>query len=439
MILNISPHFKMKFLGNDVSVLRNQVIALVQNVLSWLKSYIPDRLKIKSQFQAKQGENCCVVVQGPGGLDQLQMISLHQQEYPYNDLATIGYNVLPGVSGPYVKISRPYTFQPDLVLVRISHFSINYADVCIRWGLYESALRYVGFPICPGFDFSATVIWAGEDTDFNVGDNVFGFTMFGAYSSCLLVPARQIRRLPKLLNMEKAAALPAVAATALHSIALAGGWPSPPISKNKAALVHSAGGGVGSMLIQMLKICGYCPIVGVVGASHKIQYVLSLGADHCIVKEKNNKYWDEIEHISPDGYAAIFDANGIETLNTSYNHLSLCGKLVIYGFHSNIPKASSLLSPSAWLVMILKVFQMPKFDPMNLVLDSKSVSGFNLSFFAEEYELVNAYLTQIIEWINSGGIKVTDPTVFEMVNTANAHELIQTGQTVGKLVVKVPN
>ena len=33
-------------------------------------------------------------------------------------------------------------------------FSINYADVCIRWGLYESALRFVGWPIVPGFDLA---------------------------------------------------------------------------------------------------------------------------------------------------------------------------------------------------------------------------------------------------------------------------------------------
>jgi NADPH:quinone reductase-like Zn-dependent oxidoreductase len=37
----------------------------------------------------------------------------------------------------------------------------------------------------------------------------------------------------------------AVAATALHAIALAGAWPQPPVSRNKAVLVHSAAGGVG--------------------------------------------------------------------------------------------------------------------------------------------------------------------------------------------------
>ena len=50
--------------------------------------------------------------------------------------------------------------------------------------------RYVGWPIVPGFDFSGSVLWAGEDTDFEPGDAIFGFSMFGAYSTLLLAPAR---------------------------------------------------------------------------------------------------------------------------------------------------------------------------------------------------------------------------------------------------------
>lgn len=83
-----------------------------------------------------------------------------------------------------------------------------------------------------------------------MGDKVFGFTLFGAYSSLLLVPGRQIRKIPQLLggkeskslSLESAAALPAVAATALHAISQAGAWPEKICTKNRAALVHSAAG-----------------------------------------------------------------------------------------------------------------------------------------------------------------------------------------------------
>jgi hypothetical protein len=59
-------------------------------------------------------------------------------------------------------------------------------------------------------------------------------------------------------------------------------------------------------------------------------------------------------------------------------------RLITYGFHSNLPKASDLLSPTAWLQMLVGIVNMPKFDPMALVTSSKAIMGFNLSFFADE-------------------------------------------------------
>ena len=49
---------------------------------------------------------------------------------------------------------------------------------------YSSANEFVGFPICPGFDVSGEVIYAGSEvTDLRPGDKVFGCTFFGAYST----------------------------------------------------------------------------------------------------------------------------------------------------------------------------------------------------------------------------------------------------------------
>ena len=58
-----------------------------------------------------------------------------------------------------------------------------------------------------------------------------------------------------------------------------------------------------------------------------------------------------------------------------------------FGFHSNLPKEQTSLSPLSWLRMARDVLRMPKFDAMVLTLESKSVLGFNLSFFADEKEL----------------------------------------------------
>ena len=72
----------------------------------------------------------------------------------------------------------------------------------------------------------------------------------------------------------------------------------------------------------------------------------------------------------------------------SFDHLSATGHLICYGFHSNVPKGAQWLSPAAWVSMALGMLKMPRFDPMELVTTSRSVSGFNLSFFADEQELI---------------------------------------------------
>eukprot|EP01036_Dinobryon_divergens_P026147 gene26147-34759_t len=317
-----------------------------------------------------------------------------------------------------------------------------------------------------GFDFSG-VVEITSCPDFKVGEEIFGFTMFGAYSSRLVVPSSQIRRVPKLtkigrsLPMEQAAGIPAVAATALHAISLAGGWPNEVVTSNKAVLVHSAAGGVGSMLLQMLKVCGFHPIVAVIGNRRKKKFCLQVGADFVIVKggggndneddesdtnstrsestplRRSSVIWSEAERISPNGYVAIFDANGLETLSGSYEHLSRCGRLITYGFHSNLPRQTGALSPIEWVKMVIGLVQMPRFDPMAMVLESKAVAGFNLSFFADEHELIERYMKQIIAWIEGGDISVEGGlTIFDLEDIQAAHEYIQSGKSTGKIVVR---
>jgi D-arabinose 1-dehydrogenase-like Zn-dependent alcohol dehydrogenase len=281
----------MKIFGQELVVLQNQIQALYMNIWAWFITTLSLRRKA---ILPPPGSNCCVSISGPGGLDKLELVDLG------DSVVTVGCNLKElGFIPPYVKLNRSLPLQeqlhPSLVLVEVDFFSVNYADVCIRWGLYESALRFVGWPITPGFDFSGRIVWAGDDAfpqkdgasvKFAQGDAVFGFSLFGSYSRFLLVPARQIRLSPRKAfaaeepnyGQDELAGVPAAAATALHAIALARAWPQPLRTKNKACLIHSAGGGVGSQLIQMCKLCGFGPVVAVVGSSHKIDFCKQLGA-----------------------------------------------------------------------------------------------------------------------------------------------------------------
>jgi synaptic vesicle membrane protein VAT-1 len=370
----------------------------------------------------------CISIGRPGGLEQLRQVTLKQ------DIVTKGYNVVNG--SPFLHIQD---LPNNCVLVENHAFSVNYADCCIRWGLYESAKQFVGWPIVPGFDIAGVISGKFISEVWKPGDRVMGCSLFGAYSSRIAIPSQQLRRIPDSMSMLEAASLPAVSLTALYALHLAGQYPSAPSTrrKNQAILIHSAAGGVGSMAIQMAKQLGLHPIVGVVGSAHKVDTALQLGCHHVIDKSQTTSdLWVEARRFAPNLYSTILDPNGVSTLQDSYNHLCPTGRLIIFGFHSNLPLGRDMLSPFQWLQMGIKMSRMPKFDPMDLVVSNKSILGFNLSFFADEVDLVGSLFDQILDWWKLGVLKCPQIMEMSMDDIGKAHEWIMSGRSIGKIVIK---
>src|SRR6185369_8164009 len=83
------------------------------------------------------------------------------------------------------------------VCVEVRAAGVNFADLVVRMGLYESAKKYVGWPIVPGFEVSGQVSAVGEGVQqFRVGDRVLGITRFGGYASHICLPEAQVQPLP---------------------------------------------------------------------------------------------------------------------------------------------------------------------------------------------------------------------------------------------------
>ena len=378
-----------------------------------------------------QGRTRCISIGRPGGVEQLRIITLKR------GIATCGYNVH-GQDIPFTKpILQDTDLPKDCVLLANEAFSVNYADCCIRWGLYESAKQYVGYPIVPGFDIAGIVerVGSSKDCPWKVGDRVYGCSLFGAYSSRVLVPNIQLRKIPDGMSFADAASLPAVSLTSLYALFLAGHFPTKSRFQNRAILIHSAAGGVGSMLVQMSKLLGLSPIVGVVGHSSKVEAAKALGCD-VVVDKSTQDLWEEAHAASPKGYATIMDANGVSTLQKSYDHLAMTGRLIVFGFHTNLPMGSDMLSPIQWMRMASKMQSMPKFDPMDMGQSNKAVLAFNLSFFAEERDMVIELFDQVQTWLESGKLRCPRVVEMEMAEIAQAHELIQSGKSIGKIVLK---
>jgi len=79
---------------------------------------------------------------------------------------------------------------------------------------------------------------------------------------------------------------------------------------------------------------------------------------------------------------------------------------------------------------------MPKFDPMDMGQHNKAVLAFNLSFFANEREMLSDLFDTIVEWLEQEKLQCPRVVEMNMKQIADAHELIQSGTTVGKLILK---
>jgi synaptic vesicle membrane protein VAT-1 len=438
-----TPNASFKVFGQDLDV----IVAVFSNILSWIvatfvPSFLPHLLPTINEEDTASPtthiQTRCIAIGRPGGVEQLRVITLKP------GYVTVGYNL--GFPSPFVDLSNKADDQlpPGTIVVKIHAFSVNYADCCIRWGLYESANKFVGWPIVPGFDIAGVVerVSTSGNSPFQVGDQVYGATFFGAYSTRCLVHGRQMRKIPNNLSYSEAASIPAVSMTALYTLYLGGRFPAPDCApQNKSILIHSAAGGVGGMMVQMAKLLGLNPVVGIVGRTSKVDHAKAHGCDTVLDKSalpKPSILWKEVQNANDSkGYSIIADANGVSTLQDSFDNLCATGRLIVFGFHSNLPMGQDMLHPWVWLQMIWKMARMPKFDAMDLVVSNKSILGFNLSFFVNEIEMLGQIYDQIGVWLTKGQLQVPRVTEMLMHDIGAAHHLLQSGKSVGKIVIRM--
>jgi len=338
-----------------------------------------------------------VVIHRPGGYDRLQL-----EEHP---------DPTPGANE---------------VLVETTAIGVNYADCCVRFGVYESAKKYVGWPITPGFEFAGTVKQIGEGVaNVHVGQQVLSLVRFGAYATHVVAPAQQVYPIPPGFTIEQAAAFPTVFLTAYHAL-----YQCVRLRQGMTVLVHSAAGGVGSSMVQVARIAG-CRVIGVVGSSHKVEYVESLGCDVVIDKSREN-LWRAVEAAAPHGCDIVCDANGPATLAESYRHLCPTGRLICYGFHTMLPQRGGRLDylKAAWGWL-----RLPRFSPLNLAGENKGIVGFNLSFLFDRQDLLAEGMSDLLRWAEEGRIRPPKVARFPLTDVSKAHQALESGQTTGKLVL----
>ncbi|WP_237458244.1 quinone oxidoreductase family protein [Pontibacillus yanchengensis] len=206
------------------------------------------------------------------------------------------------------------------VLIKTAYTSVNYADIKKRRGAKGSS----NFPLVLGLDVAGTIEEAGDNSSFSVGDRVIAFPTGGSYAEFVNASEQLVFKIPDELTVEQAATMPTVSILSyilLHEIGQ--------VKKMDTIVIHSAAGGVGSMLLQLAKLLGVEKVIATVGSMQKEEYVESLGAD--VVCTYDTFIEEVLNHSNDLGANVIFDSVAGEITSKSLDCLALYGTLVQFG------------------------------------------------------------------------------------------------------------
>ena len=286
------------------------------------------------------------------------------------------------------------------VLVRVKAAGVNPVDWKIRAGYLKDRMPNI-FPITLGWDVSGVVEARGLGARrFCVGDKVYAYARKnvihdGTYAQFIALPESYLARMPKKLNFEKAAAVPLTALTAYQGLTDKAG-----LKKGETCLIVGASGGVGSFSVQFARLIG--ARVMAVASKKNHPYLRSLGAKHTI-DYVTQDVLGEVRRVMPKGADVVFDLIGGDSLRRSYDCVRKGGRVL------------TVVEPGDQTVAAQK--------------------GFKLIYHFVEPNAV--HLEQFGPWFDQGRLKVAVSKILPLEEAATAHELIETGHTRGKIVLKV--
>jgi len=312
------------------------------------------------------------------------------------------------------------------VLVRVKAFSLNHLDV---WVMSEKYPAKVPLPHIFASDASGIVEKAGKSVQHvKTGEEVIifpglscglceeclsghdnecrhfsilGVVTSGVSAEYVKVPAANVFKKPEGLSFEEAAGIGITYTTAWNSLVLRAG-----IGQGDTVVVHAAGSGAGSALIQVAKLY-HARVITTVGDDWKARKAAELGAD-LVVNHRKEDFAEAVKRFTRGALADIVvDHVGAATFNASLTCLKRGGRLVTFGATSGDEVPVSLRYLFGKNIAIHGVYVGPK------------------AAFARCLTLFPTQLKPIVD------------SVFEFEDARKAYEKLLSRQFFGKIVVRV--
>lgn len=295
---------------------------------------------------------------------------------------------------------------PGEVLVRNTAINVNFHDIYVRSGLYQT-LQPGGVL---GLDAAAVIEAIGEGVHgFERGQRV-GYVdpNYGSYAEKKLVEAAKLIPLPDELDDKSAAATLLKALTACVLLEHV-----KKVQAGQTVLIQAAAGGMGQLLCGWARHLG-CTVIGTAGSEAKAKIARECGAHHTILYHEQDVATEVKKITSGNGVAAVYDSVGRDTFEGSFASLAFCGHLINFGQSSGPadPVPLSRLAEHSLTLSRPILF--------HYIRDAASLSALAETCFAA---------------LTAGAIKPIVPLELPLAKAAQAHSLLEARKSPGSIVL----
>jgi putative PIG3 family NAD(P)H quinone oxidoreductase len=313
-------------------------------------------------------------------------------------------------SGGIAIVERPVpTAGPEEVLVKVAAAGINRPDVLQVKGLYPPP---PGASDILGLEIAGTVVAAGAGAEALIGHRVCALVASGGYAEYCVAPMGTCLRVPEVMRMTEAAAMPETLFTVWinlfeRGLAADGDW----------VLVHGGTSGIGTMAIALAKLFGL-NIVVTCGSADKCAAAIKLGADAAI-NYREQDFVEEVHRTTDKrGVDVVIDMVGGDYVARNLACLTDEGRHVSIA----VQRGASA--------------EIPVFDIMRrrLILTGSTLRPRDLIF---KTMVADEIAKTVWPFAEGGRLKPVMDQVFPLANAADAHARMESGGHIGKIVLEM--
>jgi NADPH2:quinone reductase len=295
------------------------------------------------------------------------------------------------------------------VLIQAAAAGVNRPDILQRRGLYPPP---PGASDILGLEVSGTVVEAGEGAEALMGQKVCALVAGGGYAEYCMAPAGTCLKIPDVLSLHEAAAMPETLFTVWVNLFERGY-----AAEGETVLVHGGTSGIGTMAIALGQLFDLKVIV-TCGSDQKCSRARELGAAAAI-NYRSQDFVEEVKRITDcKGVSVVLDMVGGDYLPRNLACLSDDGRHVSIAFQRGA-KSEVLI---------------PDIMRRRLTLTGSTLRPRSVQF---KTLVADEIVRTVWPFVEGGRLKPVVDVVFPLDRAAEAHARMEAGEHVGKIVLEI--